>query len=213
MQQYARGEISIRSHICPETDRIVHFRTAQLLRVATGLLYTTTLMIASCSANPKEDDPASGNRLSATPPGDSADLENLLTLSNAERVLGEPGYLKDHSLTVEEDISVYKAAYAAGKDRRAGKRGILYVMVEDYSKVSSAEEVYADIKRANENHSGVKILADLGDEAYFHTDGKNFYFIIARKAGKILRLKINRITSNTSLEEFNRIAREIVASL
>ena len=53
----------------------------------------------------------------------------------------------------------------------------------------------------------------MGDEAYFHSDGQNFYFIIVRKGEKMFRIKVNKITSTTSLKEFNMIAKNITASL
>ncbi|MGV8093724.1 MAG: hypothetical protein AB2L24_17840, partial [Mangrovibacterium sp.] len=74
-------------------------------------------------------------------------------------------------------------------------------------------QVYASIKTANEGHEGIKILDDIGDEAYFHSDGENFYFILVRKGEKVLRMKVSKITGKTSLNQFNLIARNITASL
>ena len=57
------------------------------------------------------------------------------------------------------------------------------------------------------------MIHDLGDEAYFHSDGENFYFILVRKGLKMIRMKVNKITSNTSVAEFNRVARKITEAL
>ncbi|MCU7549987.1 hypothetical protein OCK74_12715 [Chitinophagaceae bacterium LB-8] len=141
-------------------------------------------------------------------------LRNLFTLPDAERILGEKAHLSDSALTIKEDTLAYKCAYTANAtDQKTGKTGNIYFMVEQFAKVSIAQYIYSSIKRANENHEGVKVLHDLGDEAYFHSDRQNFYFILVRKGEKLLRMKVNKTTSATSLDEFNSIARNITAVL
>ncbi|HYV91474.1 MAG TPA: hypothetical protein VE978_06815 [Chitinophagales bacterium] len=138
---------------------------------------------------------------------------SIFTLSDAEKILGEPAHLTDSSMTIEENVSIYKCAYTANaKDPKTGKTGVIYFLFEQYSRDSSAEKVYTSIKTANENH-GIKELHDMGDEAYFHTDGENFYFIMVRKGNKMFRIKVNKITGTTSLDEFNLIAKYITDAL
>jgi hypothetical protein len=144
----------------------------------------------------------------------SPNLSNLFKLSDAERILGETAHLKDSVLTVKSDTVSYKCSYIAdSEDQKAGKTGAIYVMFEDYKELASAKKVYASIWTSNKNHQGIKVLEGVGDEAYFHSDGQNFYFILVRKGGKILRMKVNKITSKTSLDEFNQVARNITVSL
>lgn len=180
-----------------------------------GVLSTGMPTVASCSSAEKKSDAASEHTPTANTPVDSLDLNKLFTLSDAERILGEKAYLKRNTLTVkDDDVSTYECTYTTNaKDQKTGNTGTLYVILEDYPRLSSAEEVYNTIKKANENHEGVRALDGIGDEAYFHSDGKNFYFILARKQRKILRIKVNKITANTSLNEFNRIAKKVVELL
>ena len=139
---------------------------------------------------------------------------NLFTLSEAERILGEKAHLTDSSSAIEGDVATFKCTFMANsKDPKTGKTGTIYVMFEDYPQVSAAKKVYSSIKTSNETHEGVKVLHDLADEAYFHSDGKNFYFILVRKGGKMLRMKVNKTTSTTSLDQFNLIAKNITAGL
>ena len=139
---------------------------------------------------------------------------NLFTESDAEKILGEQAQLTDSSTTLKEDTLEYRCAYTANaKDQKTGKTGVVYFLFEQYAKVSIAKKVYSSIKTANENHEGVKVLHDMGDEAYFHSDGQNFYFILVRKGEKMLRMKVNKTTSTTSLNEFNLIAKNITAAL
>lgn len=145
--------------------------------------------------------------------GNSIDQRNIFTKSDAEKILGEPAHLTDSAWTIEGDSSVYRCSYTANsKDQKSGKTGAIYFMFEQHPHIASAKKVYSSIKTANENH-GIRELNDLGDEAYFHTDRQNFYFILVRKGEKLIRMKVNKITSTTSLDEFNQVAGNITAAL
>jgi len=140
--------------------------------------------------------------------------DNLFTKSDAEKILGEPAHLTDSSTTIKEDTLEYRCTYAANsKDQKTGKTGIVYFLFDQYAKASIAEKIYSSIRVANENHEGFKVLHDMGDEAYFHSDGRNFYFILVRKGEKMIRMKVNKITTTTSLNEFNLVAKNITAAL
>jgi hypothetical protein len=144
----------------------------------------------------------------------SVDPSSLFTVSDAEKILGEQVHLTDSSSTVKRNISAYSRAYIANaKDSKSGKTGGIYFLLEKYDQVSSAQEKYSSIKAANENHEGVKVLHDIGDEAYFHSDEQNFYFIMARKGKNVFSMKVNKITSRTSLDAFNLIAKNITSAL
>lgn len=139
---------------------------------------------------------------------------DLFTASDAKKILGERAHLADSSSAIKEDTMEYRCAYTANsKDPKTGKTGNVYFLFEQYANVSIAKEAYSAIKTSNENHEGFKVLHDLGDEAYFHTDGQNFYFILVRKAEKMIRIKVNKTTSTTSVNEFNLVAKKITAAL
>ena len=86
-------------------------------------------------------------------------------------------------------------------------------MIEQYSKELAAKNAYNGIKVANQNHEGVKTLQNIGDEAYFHSDNENFYFILVRKGKLMFRIKVNKITSKTSLDKFHQVSKRIADSL
>jgi hypothetical protein len=133
-----------------------------------------------------------------------------LSKSDAEKILGEKAFLSDSSSTIKKDTLECKSAYTAySKDQKTGKTGVVYFMIEEYNQELSAKNAYSSIKVANENHEGIKIIHDLGDEAYFHSDGQNFYFILVRKGKLMFRIKVNKITSHSSLNEFNRVSKKI----
>jgi len=130
--------------------------------------------------------------------------------SDAEKILGEKAFLSDSSSTVKKDTFESKSAYTAySKDQKAGKTGVIYFMIEEYNQELSAKNAYNFFYEANKHHEGIKMVHDMGDEAYFHSDGKNFYFYLVRKGKIMFRMKVNKITSHTSLNEFNLVSKKI----
>jgi hypothetical protein len=147
-------------------------------------------------------------------PNTSIHPSDLFTVHDAEKILGEQAHVTDSSTLAKEDILTYSCAYFANaKDSISGKTGCIYFLFEKYYQIASAKKKYSSIKIANENHDGIKVLDDIGDEAYFHSDGQNFYFIMVRKGKNVFNMKVNKITSKTSLDEFNQIAKNITNAL
>jgi hypothetical protein len=146
--------------------------------------------------------------------GDSTRPENLFTIEDAAKILGEPAQLTESSSSLKKNVATYSCAFfAKSPDEKKGKTGAVYFMFEKYDDTASAAKEYASIKKSNENHDGVKTLQHLGDEAYFHSDGQNFYFILVRKAEKMFRMKVNKITSKISVDSFNKVAKKIADAL
>lgn len=144
---------------------------------------------------------------------DSRNLSELFTLNDAEKILGQKAHLIDSSTTDQKDAIRYQNSYKGNfVDSISKKTGAVYFLLEHYKQLSAAKERYSYIKKANEK-SGIKVLNDLGDEAYFHTDDENFYFIMVRKDARVFNMKVNKITSLTSLDDFNKVARQIVNDL
>jgi len=143
---------------------------------------------------------------------DSAAIASkLLTLSSAEKIMGEPATLTCNTFIKKGDTLEYKCDYTAiSQDEVTGKTGKLYFMHEVYASVAAAENAYTSIYRSNSGHQGVEIVPGLGDEAYYHTDGKNFYFFLVRKNEKMFRIKLNKVTSHSSEAEFKTVTRSIV---
>ena len=135
----------------------------------------------------------------------------LLTLSDAERIMGEPVKLTCNSFMKKIDTLEYACDYTAlSEDRITRKTGKLYFIYEIYAGVAAAHNAYLSIYQANRMHPGVEIVPGLGDEAYYHSDGTNFYFFLVRKNEKMIRLKSNKTTSHSSPEEFKRVIKLIV---
>lgn len=142
-------------------------------------------------------------------PGDSS----FMSLADAEKILGEKAHATEGTAKTKSDTAFYRSTYMADTvDAKTGKTGVVYFILEEYARLDAAKKNYSFIKTANENH-GIKMLNNLGDEAYFHTDNENFYFILVRKGKKMFRIKVNKITSHTSLDEFNAFAKKLAERL
>ena len=181
-------------------------------------LLLTAAAVFGCkqTSSPAQNEPATDDsaRVKVSQQQNSIDPANLFTLSDAEKILGEPAHLADSASAMKIDTFEYRSAYTANaKDQKTGKTGNIYFLFEQYATVSSAQKAYSFFKTSNENHEGVKILHDMGDEAYFHSDGQNFYFVLVRKGDKMFRMKVNKMTSTTSLDGFNQVAKKITADL
>lgn len=169
-------------------------------------------LIMACKQTSKIDNTSineTTDTLTISSQNKSKSLSDLFTLEDAVRILGEPAYLADSSTSILKEVSRFQGAYKANtEDPESRKLGAIYLLFEEYSSSESAHEKFITIKSANQDH-GIKTLDNLGDEAYFHTDNVNFYFIMIRKGMKVVTMKVNKITNNTFLDEFNSVAERI----
>jgi hypothetical protein len=137
----------------------------------------------------------------------------FLTLADSEKIMGEPMHLIDSSTILGPGSLTFQCSYAANEmDSKTQKTGAIYFLLEVFNEISGARERYSFIMESNRDN-GIKELTGLGDEAYFHSDGENFYFVMVRKGVNVFNMKVNKITSTTSLDAFNDVARQITAAL
>ena len=169
------------------------------------------LVVASLFINCKKSS-SEGAEACTTIEADSiAIASKQLTLPDAEQIMGEPAMLECNNFTQKTSTLQYTCTYTAlSVDQSTGKTGKLYFMSEVYADEDASKNAYAEIYEANRRHDGVEIVQGLGDEAYYHSDGENFYFFLVRKDKKMFRLKLNKVTSHSSVTNFKEVARLIV---
>jgi hypothetical protein len=120
---------------------------------------------------------------------DTKASDSCLSLSDAEKILGQKSALTENSSEVKDNMLKFRCTYTADKtDTKTNKLGHL---------------------TTNQNMPNLQRINDLGDEAFRHTDFENFDMIIIRKGNKLFRLKINRITSMTDTNELQIIAKKL----
>lgn len=135
----------------------------------------------------------------------------LLTLPEAEEVIGKGKQTEE--LTGKNDTGkILRCSYTA-LEKVNGHDTNLFLVVELTKDEAAARAIYSSLKKANEDLLGLEEISGLGDEAYFHTDGENFYFILARKGSKIVRLKMNKIKKETPPSIFKKAAMSVIDKL
>jgi hypothetical protein len=158
--------------------------------------------------------PTNVNEPSIIQADNRAKASKLLTLTDAEKIMGERVTLTGNTFIKKGDTLEYKCDYTAlSQDTITSKIGKLYFMYEVYGGVSAAANAYAAIYQANSRHEGVEVVPGLGNEAYYHSDQTAFYFFLVRKDKKMFRMKLNKVTSHSSVIEFKKVARHIADKL
>ncbi len=143
-----------------------------------------------------------------------AKLDSCLALTDAEKILGQTAKRTESSFENKNGVAKFRCTYTANSiEPKTNKTANLYYLLEEYKNVDSSQKAYSDLLKQNENLPGLKELSKIGDQAFLHTDNKNFLMIISRKDNKILRLKVNKLTGMTSLNELQNISKTITATL
>lgn len=178
-------------------------------------LITLSSILIACSSNVKTDNkidevkPAQETPKLAIPPK-PATTEHLkvVTLADAEKILGERAHITDSTMSTQSNIVVYKSTYTANAGNDA-TRGSVTFLFEDYKLQGDATTKYGFIKASHEGKAGFEELRGLADEAYFHSDKKNTHIIMLRKGTKVVTMKVNKITPKTSEKAFREVAAKI----
>ena len=181
------------------------------IQVLKAYIFAAISLVFACgqSSNPRDADQSGIIQTDS-----NAIASKLLTLSYAERIMGEAAKLTGNTSLTKGDTLEYKCDYTSiTEDKVTGKTGKLYFMYEVYANVAAAKNAYTAIYEANRSHQGVKVVSGLADEAYSHADGHNFYFFLVRKGEKMLRVKLNKVTSHSSEKEFKEVTKLIADSI
>ncbi|HEV7424008.1 MAG TPA: hypothetical protein VGO21_02340 [Candidatus Paceibacterota bacterium] len=137
-----------------------------------------------------------------------------ITQHEAEKILGRPAHLSADSTETRDHIVKYRCTYTANDmEIDKDKQSNLYYMLEEYANRSDAEKSFKFLMSQNAGMQGLYPLKSVGDEAFIHTDNDHFQLIIARKSEKIIRMKVNKVTKTTSIEELKRVTKKLTDQL
>jgi len=128
--------------------------------------------------------------------------EICIAKADAEKILGFPALQTESTILNKENVVRHQCSWKATQEDLNSN---LYYLDEQYDNAESAHKVFEDILVSNRNNSG-QSRPTIGDEAWLHSDGTNFCLLMVRKGNKIIRMKVNRLTKETSIEEMKRIA-------
>jgi hypothetical protein len=134
-----------------------------------------------------------------------------LSQAEAEKILGQPAKLAENTFQDKNAIKQSKCTYTANaKDSKTGRSVNLYYMREEYPNENASHQAYAMMIAQNRNMSGLRKIDGIGSEAFIHTDNENFILLISRKGNTMIRLKVNKLTSTTSVDGIRDVAKEII---
>lgn len=185
----------------------------------------TTLILTACNSSNNGASMVTDSLTNSVQSQNSIPPGNLFTLADAEKIMGESAHLIDSTSKIKgeypkyidsmsmikKDAFIYSSGYMANSgDKKTGRTGVVYFRLEEYPDATSAKKVYSFYQHANKNTIGFKELHNMGDEAWF---GENPLFVYVRKADKIFVIKVNKMTSKTSRNDFNLVAKKIAEIL
>jgi|GEM_PF-298043 len=130
---------------------------------------------------------------------------------DAERILGEEAKLVNSTSEEHDGYEKYKNAYEATDPDTTVIRHLDYIF-EKYKDTASAQKIFSDIVTSNGRLAGQEKVV-MGDEAWLHSDGKNFSILMVRKDNKLVRMKVNKLTSKTSVKALKEIMKTLVSTL
>ncbi len=137
-----------------------------------------------------------------------------ISIQEAELILGQQASLKEQNSGIKNEVNFFKSTFVANKiDAQTNKLGNLYYAYEVYKNAEEANKLIQSFIQSNQNHHGFERLKDFGDEAFIITDQTNFITFISTKANKMIRLKVNKVTSKTSMLALKRIANKLMNKL
>lgn len=143
--------------------------------------------------------------------GASARLSHAycVTQAEAEKVLGKPVQLKEKADENRGNTRRYTCTYSLKDDTTSN----LYYVLEEFADDAAARNDFKNVIDSNAGMPGQQLVHDIGDETFIHSDAKNFCLIMARKGNKIVRVKVNRLTSTTSLPALKAVVNNIIRLL
>ncbi len=129
-------------------------------------------------------------------------------------VLGQTAILSESSSSNKHGVIQSRCTYTATEsDVVTRKHGNLYYMIERFNGAGECEKAYENIVKFNDGATGLTLLHSIGDEALLHTDSSNFALIVARKENKMLRIKVNKLTNNTSLSKLKVLSARLLSQM
>jgi hypothetical protein len=141
----------------------------------------------------------------------------LLTLADAEKLLGQPARLTQDASEMKGSVRQCRCVYTGiSKDPASGQDVNLFFSIEQNEtspSVDQAHQVLKTIKDDNIHDSTIIDLPGIGDEAFQLGDSPNVHFVLARKGPILLRLQIKQATEKSSLEGVKAFVRETAKRL
>ena len=138
----------------------------------------------------------------------------LLDVGEAERILGTEGHLERVTAYLDAGTRTYQASFRDHRpDPATGKTGSLGYMYEEYQSAEAARRFLDSTLKANRLSPADAIPMEGGAELDYLTGGDVIRMVMILKENRLIRLKVNPVTSHYSLVEFRRVAARLAKQL
>ena len=138
----------------------------------------------------------------------------VLDIAEAERILGNKGRLEKVTSYLDKATRAYQSSFRDNPvDSATGKTGILGYMYEEYQSAQAAKSFLDSTLKANRLSPKDAVRTEGGAELHYFTGGKVIRMIMILKEDRMIRLKVNPVTSHYSLVEFQKVAAELAKQL
>lgn len=138
----------------------------------------------------------------------------VLTGGEAERILGSKGHMEKETSYLDDGTRAYQSAfYDDSVDPATGKTGVLYYMFEEYQSADTAGSYLDSTLKANRINPDDGVRLDNGARLHYLAGGQVVRMVMILKGNRLLRLKVNKVTSRYSVDELQKVARELAERL
>jgi hypothetical protein len=138
----------------------------------------------------------------------------VLGAGEAARILGNQSRLEKVTTYQDEGAKVYQSAFRDDwHDPTTGKTGILYYMYEEYLSAAAAKSFLAATLKANHIDPVDGLRTQSGAELHYLAGGEVVRMAMVLKGNRLIRLKVNQVTSRYRLCELKEVAGELANQL
>ncbi len=167
------------------------------------LALAVLVTVGGCSSQPPFQDPFARAQIDWKP-------RLVLDVGEAERILGSGGRPERVTAYIDGGTRAYQSSFRDDRlDPVTGKTGSLDYMYEEYQSAEAARSFLDSTLKANRLSPADAIRMEGGAELNYFTGGDVIRMVMILKENRLIRLKVNPVTSHYSLAEFRRVASEL----
>ena len=171
------------------------------------VIAATAIAAAGCEQEPAFQDPFTRTQIDWRP-------SLVFGTKDAARILGNESRLEKSTAYQDEGAKVYQSAFRDDwRDPQTGKTGILYYMYEEYQSADAARSYLAATLKANSIDPADVVRTASGAELHYLTGGEVVRMAMVLKENRLIRLKVNQVTSRYRLGEFKDVVGELANQL
>jgi hypothetical protein len=164
-------------------------------------------LAGACVSQPPFKDPFSRPQIDWKP-------RLALNVGQAERILGNKNRLEKVTAYLDGGNRTFQSSFRdEGPDAVTGEPGILGYMYEEYQSADAARSFLYSTLKANRLSPEHAVRMEGGAELHYFTGGDVIRMVMILNENRLIRLKVNPVTSHYSLVEFRKVAAELAKQL